>query len=127
MKILKKKIVIKAIFFTLEDTMKRIKEIIEVKSIIEENEIVLLYFGNYGGCGVCEALKDKVDGFMNSYKDIKVIDVDIDESPALAASFEIFSVPAILLYVSGKEYIREARYISLDEFKKKLDRLLELK
>lgn len=127
MKILKKKIVIKAIFFILEDTMKRIKEIIEAKSIIEENEIVLLYFGNYTGCGVCGALKDKVDVLMNSYKDIKVIDVDIDESPSLAASFEIFSVPAMLLYVSGKEYIREARYISLDEFKKKLDRLLELK
>lgn len=96
-----------------------------IESIIKENEIILLYFGNKT-CDVCNILKPKVQNILNNYPKIKSIVIDVEESLEIASQFNIFTIPAILVFVDGKESIREARYLSIDDLENKIQRYYKL-
>ena len=81
--------------------------------------MVLLYFGT-NSCGVCVDVKSKVGDMLKKYPRIKAYQVDIDDSIKIATNYSIFTIPAILLFIRGKETIREARHISILDLDKKL-------
>lgn len=99
------------------------KEIID--NLIKENDMVLAYFGNKG-CGVCNILKPRVSKILKSYPKIKLVEIDVDKNLESAAQFNIFTIPAILVFVKGKESIREARYINLEKIDVNIKRYYEL-
>lgn len=47
----------------------------EVKNMINENEIVLLYFSNKV-CEACEAIRSKVERILKSYSKVKSMELD---------------------------------------------------
>lgn len=61
-----------------------------------------------------------------AYPDIAKVYVDADQYPDIAASYNIFTVPGILLYVQGKEFIREARHISMIGLEESISRYYNL-
>lgn len=85
-----------------------------VEKIIKNNKMALLYFGN-DTCGVCKVIKPKLEKLLLDYPNIKSAYVDAAQSVDLAASYSIFSLPVILVFIEGREIIREARHISLLE------------
>ncbi|CAH2214549.1 thioredoxin family protein [Tepidibacter aestuarii] len=99
------------------------KDIID--NLIKENDIVLIYFGNEG-CGVCNILKPRVREMLNSYPKIKLVEIEVDKNLEASAQFNIFTIPAILVFIQGKESIREARYINLEEIDNNIKRYYEL-
>ena len=105
--------------------MDYIKSNEELKDIIEKNSMVIVYFGSEM-CGVCTALKPKVKEMMKSYPNIKSVQVDADISPEMAAANNIFTIPGILLFIDGKEAIREARFISVPDIENKISRYYEM-
>lgn len=99
------------------------KEIID--NLIKENDMVLAYFGNEG-CGVCNILKPRVNKMLKSYPNIQLIEIKVEKNLEVSAQFNIFTIPAILVFIKGKESIREARYINLEKIEDNIQRYYQL-
>lgn len=99
------------------------KELID--QIIKNNEMVLVYFGTKA-CGVCNDIKPKIEKILKDYPNINKIYVDVEKSHKVAVDYNIFTIPGIILFVEGKETIREARQISIGDIKNRIDRYYNL-
>lgn len=96
-----------------------------IDNIVKDNEMVLVYFGN-STWGVCVDLKPKVLALLAKYTRIKVIYVDVDRSQNVAINYNIFTIPGIIVFVDGKESIREARHISIGDIDNRINRYYNL-
>lgn len=96
-----------------------------IEETINNNDMVLLYFGNKA-CSICVDMKPKVEEILEKYTEIKSVYIDVEQSPKIAVYYSIFTIPAIILFVEGKETIREARYISIKDLDMKISRYYEL-
>lgn len=92
---------------------------------IKKNDMLLLYFGT-GACNVCVNLIPKLDILMKKYPKIKTLQVDSKKSVKISADYSVFTIPVMILFIEGKEVIREARHISMGEFDSKIARYYEL-
>lgn len=97
----------------------------ELKKLINENEILLVYFGNTT-CGVCVDMKPKVELMLSKYPNIESAYVEVEKLFKLASQYSMFTVPGVIVFIEGKESIREARNISIRELDTKLDRYYNL-
>ncbi|HAX73812.1 MAG TPA: thioredoxin [Firmicutes bacterium] len=94
----------------------------DVLQYIEQEEWVLLYFKN-NHCSVCGVLLLKVQVLLLRFPKIKILVIDTDECLNIAASFNIYSAPALMVYIDGKEYIREAGIMSVTKLEQDIKRL----
>ena len=86
----------------------------EINLIIKDKPAVLLYFSGVG-CGVCQALQPKIKkAFTDNYPLIEQYYLDIQEYKDIAISFEVFTMPTILVFLDGKEFVRKSRNMSVD-------------
>lgn len=84
-----------------------------IKEIIDKNMGVMLYFSGQN-CGVCEALKPKVkETFDKHFLDIKQVYIDAATHQDIAASFNVFTVPTLLVFLDKKEFVRKSRNLSI--------------
>lgn len=58
-------------------------------------------------CGPCKSLAPQFAKVKESRSDVEFLEVDIDRQPKLAASFEVMSIPTILL-VKDNEVVAES-------------------
>jgi thiol-disulfide isomerase/thioredoxin len=93
----------------------------EIETLINSNEIFLMYFES-DTCKVCKVIKPELNKILKAYPKLKSIFVNVEGNIKLAASYSVFTLPAILVFVNGKESIREARYINLEEIESKISR-----
>ncbi|RUS48924.1 thioredoxin family protein [Cohnella sp. AR92] len=92
---------------------------------IQRHKLSFLYI--YGtDCSVCHALQPQVRRLMMSYPEIQLAEIDAWEVQEVAGRFSVFTVPVLLLFVDGKEYIREARIVHLDLLDEKIRKIYEL-
>ncbi|MCM3740525.1 thioredoxin family protein [Oceanobacillus luteolus] len=96
----------------------------EINTFIEDHSLAFLYISR-DNCSVCHALLPKVQELMKSYPKIKLGHLHADKVEAVAGHFSIFTVPVLLLFVEGKEYIREARIVHMDLLQEKLDKIYQ--
>lgn len=95
------------------------------EEIINNNQMVLLYFGS-NSCSVCNVMKPKVQELLRDYPKIIGYQVDVEKSLEISAAYSVFTIPAILVYAEGKEIIREARHISMQDLDSKIDRFYNM-
>ena len=88
---------------------------------LTSNTMALLYLGS-DSCGVCQTLQPKLKKLLEDYPKIASGKIDTAKSARLAAENTIFTIPAVLIFVAGKEVIREARHISIRELNEKIQR-----
>jgi thioredoxin 1 len=106
--------------------MEKIKDPDHLDHVLADNSLVLLYFSGFD-CGVCQALKPKIEIFVpEQFPDVKVFEVATAEQPELVGRFSVFTVPVLLFMVEGREYIREARNVSITELSKKMEKIVTL-
>lgn len=103
--------------------MKKIKEMSEVHQIIKNQPVVLLYIGQHH-CSVCHSLKPQVSNIVKEFQDITMIEIDALETPRVAEAFDVLTVPVILLFIEGKEYLRRARMINTVAFKNDVSKII---
>ncbi|WP_195573940.1 thioredoxin family protein [Paenibacillus sp. 1001270B_150601_E10] len=77
-------------------------------------------------CSVCHALFPKVQDLLMKYPEIHLGNVNAQEVQEVAGALSIFTVPVLLLFVEGKEYLREARIVHLDLLDEKIKRIYDL-
>lgn len=87
----------------------------------KQADMLLVYFGSVS-CGVCRELLPKLEALLARYPGIQAVKADPETAPALSAAYQVFSVPAILLFIQGKQTVREAGIISLADLGQRLTR-----
>ncbi|HNW87116.1 MAG TPA: thioredoxin family protein [Candidatus Limiplasma sp.] len=101
--------------------MQTIQTVQELETLARTHDLLLVYFSGET-CGVCRSLLPKVEKMLEAYPQIASARVEVGQAPELAASRQIFSVPAILLLIQGKETIRESGVLSLQALEQRIAR-----
>ena len=83
--------------------------------------LMVYYFSP--GCSSCNSLRPKVETMASTvFPEMELLSIDASSNPHLASSAGVYSAPTILVYFEGKEYLRESRYISVDQLEEKISR-----
>lgn len=89
---------------------------------LSENDAVLAYFSTEI-CSVCKVLKPKVaEMVVESFPKMKMIFIESDKLPELAAQNRVFAAPTIVVFFAGRETIRKSRAFGIDELKSEIKR-----
>jgi thiol-disulfide isomerase/thioredoxin len=100
----------------------QVKNLDELESTISKNKALLVYFSNTH-CNVCKVLKPKIHELLKEeFPLMQMYYCDTIESPEVAAQNSIFTVPTLVIYFDGKEYIRKSRNIGITELQKEIER-----
>jgi thioredoxin 1 len=98
----------------------------DIEALVHNNTAVALYFSGED-CGVCNALKPKIEVLLEQkFPFIKRVFLDTKEHLEVAAWLGVFSVPTLIIFIEGKEYIREGRAMSIHALDEKLTRIYEI-
>ncbi|MBM6614304.1 thioredoxin family protein [Desemzia sp. RIT804] len=106
------------------ELFQQVATIEEVRQFIQENELAFVYISRED-CSVCHAVRPQVQAILENYPRIQSIQVDADQIPEVAGDFTVFSVPALLLFVDGKEMIREARFVNMENLDRQFKVIVE--
>ena len=68
--------------------MNRISSEDEVLRLINDNEMVVVYFTGRD-CGACEAIKFKIEGILRTLPNIKAVEIDGEKNVELAAKYGV--------------------------------------
>jgi len=94
----------------------------ELQNIIRTEVGILLYFSGEN-CNVCHALRPKFKELFDAeFPELKQIYLDAHEHSEIAAHYQVFSVPTMIVFMDGREFAREGRSVSLHQLKEKLAR-----
>ena len=86
-----------------------------INNTIKENLAVMVYF-SAPTCNVCHALKPKLlEALDTDFPEFKVESVDISVEEDIAPHFAVFSIPTVLIFLDGKEFLRKSRHMSVHE------------
>ncbi|EGA90169.1 thioredoxin [Planococcus donghaensis MPA1U2] len=103
--------------------MEAISKIEEYQSKIGEEKSFLL-FVKTDNCSVCEGLRPQVEDFEDDYKLLFYL-VNAAKVPELAGQLMLFTAPVVILYLHGKEVQRFARFVPIEELRRRLNELEE--
>ncbi|MBU3213781.1 thioredoxin family protein [Clostridium estertheticum] len=104
--------------------MKNLNSINDITDFIKENKFVMLYFSS-DGCSVCDDVLPRIEELLKKQPKVVSGHVEIQNIPSVASVFGIFTIPAIIIFLEGKEIVRQARYINFLELKEKIQRFSE--
>ncbi|AJD92775.1 hypothetical protein JMA_34580 [Jeotgalibacillus malaysiensis] len=78
------------------------------------------------GCSVCHALLPKIQQIMEEYPEVEFGHILADEYEEVAGKLSIFTVPVVMIFSEGKELLRDARFIRVEEFRESLNKMTAL-
>ena len=94
----------------------------EIQTTIQTSPAVIFYL-TADHCNVCKVLKPAIQKMIaERYPEITFLQADTVKSPEIAAHFNAFSIPLILVYFDGKEFFRKGRAMGIDELAEDLKR-----
>jgi len=106
--------------------MKEIHSLTELQDILATQQGVMLYFYS-DRCAPCVSLRPKVIQLIeNEFPKIELVFINSEKYPDIPAHYGIFSNPAILFFLEGKEYFRKSKYISESELQQNIGRLYSM-
>lgn len=105
--------------------MEAVKSSQALQNIMNHHELCVVYFTG-SACSACEVIKLKVETILANYPEVKGIEVNGKEHPEIAISYDVYALPLMILFVQGKESLREGKHLNLLEFERKLERYVKL-
>lgn len=86
-------------------------------------EMATLKYFSHQRCSVCKVLMPKVKRLLaDEFPKMEFQYINVEEEPKVAASYQVFTVPTILIFFEGKEYYRFARNVSIIQLKEAIER-----
>lgn len=84
------------------------------KYVLKSDKVVLVdFFATW--CGPCQMLSPILEDISNSRAEFDIVKVDIDEAEQLTRSYEIESVPTMLIFQNGNIVDKIVGYVQQDE------------
>ncbi len=72
-------------------------------------------------CGPCKALHPIVEQVAEEFSEkLKVMKLNIDNSPAIAGKYQVMSIPTLLLFSKGEVVVQIIGLVSKDKIIKKI-------
>lgn len=105
--------------------MNEINRINDANTLIQSNQMMLLYISSEA-CGICKIIQPKLQEMLLHYPAVSAYKIDIDKMPEASGLFQVFTLPCVLFFAEGKELIREARYIHVDQLQDQIQRYYEM-
>lgn len=65
-----------------------------------EKKVLLDFYADW--CGPCRMVAPIVEELAEEYPEYKVCKVNVDEQPALAAKFQVMSIPSLFVMENGE-------------------------
>ncbi|MDQ7061748.1 MAG: thioredoxin family protein [Sulfurimonas sp.] len=97
-----------------------------INNTIQNNLAVMVYF-SAPTCNVCHALKPKLlEALEQNFKEFRIESVDISVEEDIAPHFGVFSIPTVLIFLDGKEFLRKSRHMSVHEVINEIKRPYEI-
>ncbi len=94
----------------------------ELNSKLQEEMALVVYFSS-PSCNVCHVLRPKLmEALATKYPSIGRYHADIALTPEVAAQFQVFSAPTIIVFFEGREFIRKGRSMSVDGLLQEIER-----
>jgi thiol-disulfide isomerase/thioredoxin len=93
----------------------------EIEKFLESKPLNMIYF-SAEDCSTCKALKPKIIELTDEFPGIGFGEINLSVNIEPSVMFNVFVVPAVILFAEGKETIRMARNISVNELKDKINR-----
>jgi thioredoxin 1 len=91
----------------------------EFQKEIKEGKVLVDFFASW--CGPCTMLSPLVEKLAKEHPEVKVVKVDVDQAEALAASFNVYSIPTLIYFLDGVEQKQSVGYIPEPSLKKLVD------
>jgi len=89
---------------------------------IVHSAAILVYFYS-DRCAPCISLRPKVEKLLKEeFPEMKLIFVDSEKQPEIAAHFSVFANPTLLLFFDGHEHQRLSKYVSISQLSEVIDR-----
>lgn len=104
------------------NTFKELTSLEEIENLIANNQLAFLYI-TMPNCSVCHGLLPQIENILSNYPKIIARQVNASNVTEIAGRFNIFTAPVLLLFVNGKEYIREARFVQTELLNDKIARI----
>lgn len=96
-----------------------------VEKFIRDHQFSFLYVSRTN-CGVCHAILPQLKDLLKEFPLIQLGHINADDLEEIAGHFSIFTVPALLLFVDGKETIREARFVHMQSLQEKISKIYNM-
>lgn len=94
----------------------------EMQEKIATTDAVLLYFWG-DNCNVCEALRPKIkEAFDENFPKIEQLYLNAKSNAEISAHFGVFSIPTMIVFLDGREFVKASRNISIDQLVTQVDR-----
>jgi thioredoxin 1 len=101
-------------------------EIGDFQLITEKHKAAVFYFST-PDCNVCKVLKPKLIELLETdFPEIHFYYINLEEDKNLAGQLNIFTVPTIIFYFDGKEFLRKSRFINLVELSGEIERIYRI-
>lgn len=79
-----------------------VKSLEELNAATAEGKVIVDFWATW--CGPCLMMGEKMAAELEpAHPEIKIVKVNVDEAPEIAASFGIMSIPALFCYKNGKK------------------------
>ncbi len=95
------------------------------EQFIKDNKNVMVdFFAEW--CGPCKMLGPIIDEIAEESqdKDIKIVQLNVEESPQTAQKFEVMSIPTIIYFKDGEVYDTTMGLMPKDQLNEKIDNLI---
>ena len=94
----------------------------QAEELLKNETAALIYFYS-DACAPCVSLRPKVIELLKgSFPKMKLAFVNSVDVPMLAAHFNVFSNPTLLIFFEGKEYNRLSKYVSISQLEDTIGR-----
>ncbi len=108
----------------MADNIKNVGDKDFKSNVLDATRPVLVDFGAVW-CGPCRMIGPIVDELAGEYKDrVDFAKVDVDEAPKAASSYNVMSIPTLIVFKGGKPFEQVVGYRPKKDIQKLLDKAL---
>ena len=96
-----------------------------MEKFMEDQQFSFLYVSRTN-CGVCHAILPQLKDLLKEFPLIHLGHINADDVEEIAGCLSVLTVPALLLFVAGKEILREARFVQMQSLHEKISKIYNM-